>query len=162
MSLNKPKTRYVTDDIAIRNYHLVLRLPIRHCELNQIERIQCYLITFKPNPFLPPFASSNIPFSLVWWVYWNCGLESHSTMFQLYMRRHTDLQAEWRSWTDARALNARYFVGFFVPVQAPTRGQLVTVIPRNRSILIAFYDVHGDTEDLFSYTCTKTSWSQKG
>ena len=55
----------------------------------------------------------------------------------------------------------RHFVGFFnVPVQTPTRDPpfygysekipLFTVIPRNRPILVAFYDTHGDTEDTFS------------
>ena len=39
----------------------------------------------------------------------------------------------------------RHFVGFFnVPVQAPTRGQsFYKVIPRNRPILVAFYDTLG-------------------
>ena len=45
----------------------------------------------------------------------------------------------------------RHFVGFFnVPVQATTRGQPSTVIPRNRPNSVAFYDAHGDTEGLFS------------
>ena len=45
----------------------------------------------------------------------------------------------------------RHFVGFFnVPVQAPTRDPPFTVIPRNRPILVAFYDTHWDTEDTFS------------
>ena len=44
----------------------------------------------------------------------------------------------------------KHFVGFFnVPVQAPTRGNLFTVIPGNHPILIAFYDTHVDTEDIF-------------
>ena len=49
----------------------------------------------------------------------------------------------------------RYFVGFFhVSVQAPTRGLFFTVIPRNRPISVAFYDAHGDTEDLICYDKT--------
>ena len=36
-------------------------------------------------------------------------------------------------------------------VQKPRHGiPLFTVIPRNRPILVAFYDTHGDTEDTFS------------
>ena len=45
----------------------------------------------------------------------------------------------------------RNFIGFLnVPVQAPTRATLFTVIPRNHPISVAFYDEHRDTEDLFS------------
>ena len=41
----------------------------------------------------------------------------------------------------------KHFVGFFnVPVQAPTRSNLFTVFPRNRSISVA----HEHTEKLFS------------
>ena len=40
-----------------------------------------------------------------------------------------------------------------VPVPAPTRNNLSTVILRNRPISVAFYDAHGDTEDLF-LSCT--------
>jgi len=36
----KPAQRYKTDEIAHRHGHLVLRLPMRHCELNPIELIQ--------------------------------------------------------------------------------------------------------------------------
>ena len=53
-----------------------------------------------------------------------------------YMRRHIDVQVDWRSClTYGRAPNARDFFGFFnVPVQAPTHGQpfYVYYIPRNR------------------------------
>lgn len=31
---------FQTDDIAMTNGHLVLRLPVRHCELNPIELIK--------------------------------------------------------------------------------------------------------------------------
>ena len=42
-----------------------------------------------------------------------------------------------------------HFEGFFyVPVQAPTKATLLTVIPRNHPISVAFYDAYGDTEDL--------------
>ena len=45
----------------------------------------------------------------------------------------------------------RHFVGFFnVRVKTPTRDPPLTVIPRNRPILVAFYGTHGDTEDTFS------------
>ena len=45
----------------------------------------------------------------------------------------------------------RQFVGFFnEPVQALKRANIFTSIPRNRLILVASYDAHGDTEDLFS------------
>ena len=33
-------------------------------------------------------------------------LTSHATIFQLYMLRHIDVQADWRSWTYSRASNA--------------------------------------------------------
>ena len=45
----------------------------------------------------------------------------------------------------------RHFVGFFnLPIQAPTRDLPFYGYPRNRPILVAFYDTHGDTEDTFS------------
>ena len=47
----------------------------------------------------------------------------------------------------------RHFVGFLnVPVQAQTKhwANILTFIPRNCPILIAFYDTHGDTEDTYS------------
>ncbi|KAJ8301926.1 hypothetical protein KUTeg_020913 [Tegillarca granosa] len=40
VKLNKPPTKYRTDEIAEENGHLVLRLPVKHCELNPIELIQ--------------------------------------------------------------------------------------------------------------------------
>ena len=58
-------------------------------------------------------------------VRWIGCLTSQLTIFQSYMWRHIDVQADWRrSWTYGRAPNAiyRHFVGFFnVPVLAPTR-----------------------------------------
>ena len=42
-----------------------------------------------------------------------------------------------------------YFVGFVnVPFQAPTRDHPFMVIPRNHPLSVAFFDSHGDTEDL--------------
>ena len=38
---------------------------------------------------------------------------------------------------------------FNVPIIEPTRVALLTVIPRNRTISVAFYDAHWDTGDLF-------------
>ena len=41
------------------------------------------------------------------------------------------------------------FVGFFnVPVQATTRDNIFTVIPRNRPISVAFHDAYEDTKNL--------------
>ena len=45
-----------------------------------------------------------------------------------------------------------------VPVQAPTRDQPFTVIPRNRPISIAFYDAHGDMEDILTIICFYSSY----
>ena len=36
---NKPRPRYVIDDLASANGHEVLRLPPYHCELNPIEMV---------------------------------------------------------------------------------------------------------------------------
>ena len=33
-------------------------------------------------------------------------LTLHATIFQLYLWRHIDMQADWRSWTNGRAPNA--------------------------------------------------------
>ena len=43
------------------------------------------------------------------------GFTSRSTVFQLYLWRHIDVQAAWRSWTYSRAHNAmhRHFLGLF-------------------------------------------------
>ena len=58
-------------------------------------------------------------------------LTSHATIFQLYMWRHIDVQADWRrNWTYGRA--SRHFVGF--SLQAPIRATLFNVISRNRPI----------------------------
>ena len=38
--LNKPPKKYLTDEIASKFNHCVLRLPVKHCELNPIEIIQ--------------------------------------------------------------------------------------------------------------------------
>ena len=57
---------------------------------------------------------------------WDWLLTSHATIFQLYMWRYIDVQADWRrSLTFGRGCQRhRHFVGFFnVPVQAPTRDQ---------------------------------------
>ena len=44
----------------------------------------------------------------------------------------------------------RHFAGFFnVPVQAPTRDHPFYGYSEDRPISVAFYDAHGDTEDLF-------------
>ena len=43
----------------------------------------------------------------------------------------------------------RHFVGFFNDKHRHGASHF-TVIPRNRPILIAFYDTHGVTEDTFS------------
>ena len=40
VAINKPKPVYKTDQIAESKGHVVLRLPIKHCELNPIELIQ--------------------------------------------------------------------------------------------------------------------------
>ncbi|KAK6171469.1 hypothetical protein SNE40_019655 [Patella caerulea] len=40
VTLHRPPQKYKTDDIAHQHGHLVLRLPVRHCELNPIEIIQ--------------------------------------------------------------------------------------------------------------------------
>ena len=69
---------------------------------------------------------------------WIVCLTSQLTIFQSYMWRHTDVQADRRrSMTYGRAPNAiDIFVGFFnVPVLAPTRDQpFYTVIPTHRPI----------------------------
>ena len=70
-------------------------------------------------------------------VRWNCCLTSQLTIFQSYMWRHIDVQADWRrSWTYGRLPTPRHFVGFFnVPVLAPTRDHpFYTVIPTHRPI----------------------------
>ena len=36
---NKPKQVYITDSLAGEQGHFVLRLPVRHCELNPIELV---------------------------------------------------------------------------------------------------------------------------
>ena len=48
----------------------------------------------------------------LWWRWIGC-LMSQLTIFQSYMWRHLDVQADWRrSLTYGRAPNARHFVGF--------------------------------------------------
>ena len=95
------------------------------------------------------------------WVIIDC-LTSQSTIFQLYMWRHIYIcrQTEEEVGPTVGLPGHRHFVGFFyVPIQAPTRGQPFMVIPRNRPISVAFYDAHGDTMDLFS---SKTPGSTPG
>ena len=78
---------------------------------------------------------------------------SRATIFQLYMWQHIDVEADWRrSWTYGRAPNAiDTFVGSLTCLSKHRHGaNLLTVIPRNRSISVAFYDMHGEMEDLFS------------
>ena len=44
-----------------------------------------------------------------------------------------------------------HFLGFFnMPVHASAQANLFTVILINHPISVAFYDAHGDAEDLFS------------
>ena len=65
------------------------------------------------------------------------------------MRRHIDVQADWRrSWTYGRVPTP--YVGFFnVPVQAPTQDQpFYVVIKRNRPIQSPF-TTRWDMEDTF-------------
>ena len=77
---------------------------------------------------------------------WKIGcLTLHATMFQLYMWRHI-CAGGLKKKLDLRSGSQRHrhFVGFFnVPVQVPTN--FFTVIPRNRLILVAFHDAHGDS-----------------
>ena len=80
------------------------------------------------------------------------------------------LKKKWNLWSGSNRHS--YFVVFFsVSVQALNRGQPFTVIPRNRPISVAFYDAHGDTEDLLSSyipgsqgrnckQCVNESWSK--
>ena len=46
VTMNRPEQVYQTDDIAHASGHLVLRLPVRHCELNPIELIQGKSVMF--------------------------------------------------------------------------------------------------------------------
>ena len=67
------------------------------------------------------------------------------------MWRHKDVQVDEEVGPTVGLPRHRRFLMFFnAPVQAPTRGNRFTVIPRNRPILVAFYDAHGKTEELFS------------
>ena len=53
------------------------------------------------------------------------------------MRRHIDVQADWRILTYGRAPNA---IDISCPYKRQHGANLFTVIPRNRPILVAFYD----------------------
>ena len=68
------------------------------------------------------------------------------------MWRHIDVQAECRrSLTYGRAPNAIDISKGVLTCPSKHRhgANLFTVIPRNRPISVAFYNAHGDTEDLF-------------
>ena len=79
---------------------------------------------------------------LAWVLSWIGCLTSQLTIFQSYMWRHIDVQADWRrSWTYGRAPNAiDISVGFFnVPVLAPTRDHpFYTVIPTHQHSTLGF------------------------
>ena len=57
--MNRPEQVYQTDDIAHASGHLVLRLPVRHCELNPIELIQGKSVMFS---FISGFFNISIDF----------------------------------------------------------------------------------------------------
>ena len=76
------------------------------------------------------------PILKVRWGEFGC-LTSHLTIFQSYMWRHIDVQADWRrSWTYGRAPNAIdiSYGSFNVPVQAPTR---VASVRRPRTLSVS-------------------------
>ena len=79
----------------------------------------------------------------------------------IYVTAHTCIEKE--VWPTVGLPRHRHFAGFFnVPVQAHTRATLFTVIPRSCPISIAFYDAHGDTEDvLHSRVPTRALCSNK-
>ena len=68
------------------------------------------------------------------------------------MWRYIDVQADWRSSTYGRAPNAIDISEGSLTCPSKHRHgiPLFTVIPRNRPILVAFNDTHGDTEGTFS------------
>ena len=74
--------------------------------------------------------------SLFRWVEVNGCLTSHATIFQWYMWRHIDVQADWRSWTYGGASNAIHisYASSTCPSKHRHGTNLFTCIPRNRPI----------------------------
>ena len=59
------------------------------------------------------------------------------------------MQADWRSWTYGRAPNVIYIS--LSSLTSPSKHRHgATLLRWNRPISVAFYNAHGDTEDLFS------------
>ena len=78
----------------------------------------------------------------------------HATIFQSYMWRHIDVQADWgKCLTYGRrgSERHRHFVGFFnVPVQVPTRATLFIRLFREIAPFCRLLRHDGDTEDTYS------------
>ena len=68
---------------------------------DQFSRVYTNKVTFKLNLTFTEFLED----SMEWVSEIGC-LTSHATIFQLYMWRHIDVQADWRSCTYGRAPNA--------------------------------------------------------
>ena len=124
---------------------------------------------------LPIFAITSMLSIYHFGVRWIGCLTSQSTIFESYMWRHTDVQADWRRKFDIRSgsQRRRHFVWFInVPVQARTRGHPLFIILTRFLVVylhvrLLFYVVSatmaikrrhfsrllrhaGDTEDIFS------------
>ena len=81
--------------------------PIRNIQTNIDQRLcviaDCFWLSRRHHNMWAqslPTSSSRVD----WLLNVSFSLTSHSTIFQLYMRRHVDMQADWRkSWTYDRA-----------------------------------------------------------
>ena len=70
--------------------------------------------------------------------------------FQLHMWRHIDVQADWRSWTFGRALNAIDILEGSLTCLSNHQDGTFLFVPKNRPLSRLLRHA-GHTEDLFSY-----------